>query len=214
MGPRRVPGDAELAEALAASGVRYVRLDPGARAVSFLRRRTEINPGAFGKGFAIDRALAAVESRWGRRPMLMQGGRSSIRAAGSPPGEPHGWPVAIGDPFRRGVTLATVHLRDRALGTSAADRQFFSAGGRRYGHILDPRTGRPADCVASATALAPTAAEADALSTAFFVLGVDGTREYCRRHREVAAVIVSKPEPGCAARVVAFGLKPEEVTFR
>jgi thiamine biosynthesis lipoprotein len=136
-----------------------------------------------------------------------------VRAIGCPPGETAGWPVGIGDPFRCGRTIAVVQLRDRALGTSAADQQFFTAGGRRYGHILDPRSGMPADKVASASALAPTAAAADALSTAFFVLGIDGTREFCRRHPEVAAVLVSKPEAGRPPRVIAFGLRPEEVRF-
>ena len=66
-----------------------------------------------------------------------------------------------------------VRLRDRALGTSAATFQHLEYNGRKLGHILDPRTGWPAEGTASATAIAPTAAEADALATAFFILGVD-----------------------------------------
>ena len=210
-GPARVPSADEVSAALAASGFRQVQLDPGARMARFLQRGVEINPGGIGKGFAIDRALERIASEYGRRPVLMQGGKSSVCAVGSPPGEAAGWPVGIGDPLRSGRTLAVVHLRDRALGTSACDRQFFTADGRRYGHILDPRTGVPADAVAGATALAPTAAEADALSTAFFVMGVDATREYCRAHRDVAAVLVSKSDAGRPARVYAFGLAPKEV---
>jgi FAD:protein FMN transferase len=210
-GPQRVPGDGELGAALAVSGFHYVQLANGT--VRFLRRGTEINPGAIGKGFAIDRAVDGIVAHYGRGPVLLQGGKSSVRAVASPPGESAGWPVAIGDPFVAGRSIATVRLRDRALGTSAADRQFFTSAGRRYGHILDPRTGVPADTVASATAMAPTAAEADALSTAFFVMGIDATREYCHEHRDVGALLVSKPEAGDPPRVVAFGLAPDEVTL-
>jgi len=123
----------------------------------------------------------------------MQGGQSSLKAVGAPPDDPRGWPVAIGDPHRPGRAVATVWLKNRALGASGAAKQYFIEGGRRYGHVLDPRTGWPADQLASASALASSAAEADALSTAFFVMGVEGTRQYCRRHPEAGAVLVTKP---------------------
>jgi thiamine biosynthesis lipoprotein len=58
------------------------------------------------------------------------------------------------------------------------------------GHILDPRTGWPAESLASATVLAPTAALADALATAFFILGVDKARDYCENHPEIDAVLL------------------------
>ncbi len=74
--------------------------------------------------------------------------------------------------------------------------QFFVHEGRHYGHILDPRTGWPAEGVLSATVLAPSAAEADALSTAFYVLGPDGAAKYCAQHPAVAALILT---PGVRA---------------
>ena len=75
--------------------------------------------------------------------------------------------------------LAVVRPARPALGTSAATFQHLEYNGRKLGHILDPRTGWPAEGIASATAIAPTAAEADALATAFFILGVEKTRAYC-----------------------------------
>jgi thiamine biosynthesis lipoprotein len=186
---RRVPGREELAAALAASGRAQVELDPLNRTVRFRRAGVEFNPGSIGKGYAIDRALERIR---GARCVLMQGGQSSLKALGAPMEEPRGWRVAIGDPQRPGRALAMVWLKNRALGTSGAANQYFIAGGRKYGHVLDPRTGWPADQVASASALAASAAEADALSTAFFVLGVEGTRAYCQRHPEVGAVLVTK----------------------
>jgi thiamine biosynthesis lipoprotein len=201
-GPKRVPEEAERLKALEASGADAVLLDAGARRIRFARK-VEINPGGIGKGYAIDAAMARIRREFGIGNVLMQGGRSSVRALG-------GWPVAIGDPFRPGRRLATVRLQDRALGTSGAAHQFFVAGGRRYGHILDPRTGWPADALASASALAPTAAEADALSTAFFVGGCDLARRYCREHPDIGAVLVTKPAADRPPRVVVLGLRESE----
>jgi thiamine biosynthesis lipoprotein len=97
--------------------------------------------------------------------------------------------VAIRHPNEPG-TLGTVHLKDQALGTSAATFQYFEYNGRRYGHVLDPRTGRPAAGTASASCVAPTAADADALSTAFFVAGTDWAAEYCRPRPYLSAVML------------------------
>ncbi len=206
-GPKRVPTAAELETALQASGMRHVEIDQGASTVRSLRPGIALNLGAIGKGYAIDRALARI----GPPPAaFMEAGHSSAKGIGAPPGEPLGWPVAIGDPFRPGRAIGVVRLRNRALGTSSAANQHFTHAGRRYGHILDPRTGRPADQVASASALAPTAAEADALSTAFYVLGMNATREYCRRHPEVGAVLVTNPGANGAVRVIAFAAPLEK----
>jgi thiamine biosynthesis lipoprotein len=207
-GPRRVPAEPRLQAALASTGMRHVELDPEAGTVRF-RRPVEINLGSLGKGYAIDRAMARIRREFGIHCALMQGGQSSFRAAGEPMGEPRGWKIAIGDPDRRGRTAATIHLRNRALGTSGGAHQFFIEGGRRYAHVLDPRTGRPADQVSSATAVAPTAAEADALSTAFFVLGVEATRAYCRKHAGIGAVLVAKA--GHVPRVIVTGEIDAEV---
>jgi len=86
--------------------------------------------------------------------------------------------------------LAEIDLRDRALSTSGSGVQFFRHGGKRYGHILDPRTGWPAEGMFSATVLAPTAAEADALSTAFYVLGVEQALAYCQAHPGIGTLLV------------------------
>jgi thiamine biosynthesis lipoprotein len=192
--PRRVPSDAERQAALASCGMARVELDCLRRRVRYLCPDLEINLGGVGKGYAIDRAIESA----GARAVLVEGGQSSLRALGR-------WRVAIGDPFRPARAMAMVRLRDRALGTSAATHQHFFQGGRRYGHVLDPRTGWPAGTLASATAMAPTAAEADALSTAFFVMGVEGTRRYCREHRDIAAVLLTKPEPGRVPQLTVIG---------
>lgn len=196
-GPRRVPAEPELQAARAASGCGMVVFDHARRSVAFRRPGVEFNLGAIGKGYAVDRALHLVRGRFGTSRVLMQGGGSSLRALGAPPAEPRGWPVDLADPCRPGGTLVRLWLRDRALGTSGADHQFFVHQGRRYGHVLDPRTGAPACTLLGASALAPTAMEADALSTAFFVMGLEATRRFCAAHPAIAAVLVAR-EPGRA----------------
>ena len=98
-----------------------------------------------------------------------------------PTGE--GWTVGVRHPLRPDQRIGEIRLRNGALGTSGAGTQFFFHEGRRLGHILDPRTGRPAEGTLSATVLARSAAEADALSTAFYVLRtrLPQSGRYCRR---------------------------------
>ena len=102
-----------------------------------------------------------------------------------------GWSVALRHPLKPDIRLAEFVLTDQALGTSGSGTQFFHHQGKRYGHILDPRTGWPADQVLSATVIAPTAEQADAISTAFYVMGVEKARVYCEQHAEIAALLVT-----------------------
>jgi thiamine biosynthesis lipoprotein len=215
-GPRRVPSDEERCRAMAVSGWQRVRFDDAERTIQFAQHGLEFNLGGIGKGFAIDRALQVVRREFGIRCALMQGGQSSLAGIGSPPGEPRGWPVAIGDPLANpnggDRRLAILHLRDRALGTSGSANQFFVQHGRQYGHILDPRTGWPARGVYSASAIAPTATEADALATAFYVMGFEAARQYCREHTDVGAVmVVPGPSAGTRPRVRITGAVEAEV---
>lgn len=190
-GPKRVPSDSERAAALAACGWSRLVFDDGERTIRAGCPGLEFNLGSIGKGFAIDCALRLVQTRFRIGCALMHGGQSSLKGIGTPPGEPRGWTVAIGDPWRPQRTLARVRLLNRALGTSGAANQFFVERGRRYGHVLDPRTGWPAHSLFSASAIAGAATEADALSTAFFVTGVEGTRRFCADHPDVGAVLVA-----------------------
>jgi thiamine biosynthesis lipoprotein len=207
-GPRRVPSEAERHEALARVGMRHVVLAPTARAVRYLRPGLEINLGSIGKGYALDRLAELLGQDGGLPAFLLHGGSSSVYAKGSITPNGRGWPVGIAHPWVRGRRLGVVWLRDRALGTSAATFQHLVYNGRKLGHILDPRSGWPAEGLASATVLAPTAAEADALATAFYILGVDKARAYCEARPEVGAVLLRR---GSAAPPVLLGLGPDVV---
>lgn len=191
-GSRRVPGPEEHAAAMAASGMRHVELNESDRTVRYRVDGLQVNFGSIGKGFALDAAMRRLKLDFGTRCALITGGGSSMLATGSLWGDESGWLIGIEDPEHPDRTVARVRLRDRALGTSSSSNQFLEAGGRRYGHLLDPRTGRPADEVASASCLAADAATADALATAFFVMGLDKIAEFCQNHSDIAAIVVLK----------------------
>jgi thiamine biosynthesis lipoprotein len=194
-----IPSDRQLAEARSRVGGHLVELDSSNRTVRFLRPGVQLNLGSIGKGFAVDRcAERLVEA--GLSDFLIHGGQSSVRARGSggPAQEPaaaRGWTVGVRDPLGLDRRIGQLRLADRALGTSGAQFQSFRHQGRRYGHLLDPRTGQPAEGVLSATVLAPSAAWADGLSTAFYVLGPAAAEAHCREHPDVAALLIC-PAPG------------------
>jgi thiamine biosynthesis lipoprotein len=206
----RVPSEQEIAAARADAGMHHVALDAQRQTIAFRQSGVWINLNSIGKGYALDRmaellALNSVDD------YLLHGGKSSVLARGNQPGRRgDGWTIGLRHPLRVSERLAEFRLRDRALSTSGSGTQFFIRRGRRYGHILDPRTGRPAEGLYSATVIAPTAAEADALSTAFFVMGPDKVGEYCAGRPEIAALLVAAGRRDGEVRLCAFGLDDEE----
>jgi FAD:protein FMN transferase len=209
-GPRRVPSDAERVAALDRVGMQWVELDQARQSVVFRRQGLEINLGSIGKGFALDHVGDYLAGTGKFPAVLLHGGHSSVYARGRPNGDPRGWRVGISHPWQSGRRLAEVWLRDRSLGTSAATFQHLEYNGKKLGHVLDPRSGWPAEGIASASVLAPTGAEADALSTAFYVGGVELARRYCAAHPEVGALLL--PE-GDDAEPVLLNLAPQECSL-
>jgi thiamine biosynthesis lipoprotein len=191
----RVPSEAEIDSARCITGHHHVRFDQRRASIRFDQRGVELNLGAVGKGYALDRVADLLRRRQVTRALL-SAGRSSLLAIG---GHGRGWPIDIVSP-RRAQPMARVRLRDAAIGTSGAGEQFVIADGRRFGHVLDPRSGRPADGWLSASVIGPSAADADALSTAFLVGGPQLARDYCDRHPGVLALLT--PDDGSSQTFV------------
>src|SRR5262249_35045213 len=122
----------------------------------------------------------------GTRRALLSAGRSSVLALG---GRGRGWPVDV-RPALASRTAGRLWIRDGAVGTSGAGEQFIEVDGIRYGHVIDPRSGRPASGVLGASVVTATAADADALSTAFLIGGPDLARRYCDAHPGTLALLV------------------------
>lgn len=203
----RVPAAEELMAAQALVGWESLQLDSTFHSVRFARPGMQINLGAIGKGFALDCCAAELLAE-GVSDFLMHGGHSSVLARGERvPGQTElGWQVSLRHPLRPDRPAAHVWLRDQALSSSGCGTQHFYHQGERYGHILDPRTGQPAQGVLSATAITQDAAAADALSTAFYVMGEAGTAAYCADHPEAAAVLILPGAQAGQIRCAAFNL--------
>jgi thiamine biosynthesis lipoprotein len=190
----RLPAQDEIDAALLTVGFHQLQLDHERHSILFRRPGVEINFNSIGKGYALDR-VAELMSERNIDDYLTHGGRSSVLARGRDrSGDVAGWAVSVPHPHHLEQTVGDIVLRDQALGTSGAGTQFFEIEGRRFGHLIDPRTGWPASGVHTATAVAATAAEADALATAFYILGPSGASEYCASHPEAGAVLVCPRE--------------------
>jgi FAD:protein FMN transferase len=203
----KVPSDDDLAATMAKVGSQHLLLNESRQTVRFLKPGMEINLGSIGKGYALDRCAELLEAG-GVADFVIHGGQSSVLARGSRGLDgSDGWWVGLRNPLRPMEQLGEIRLRNRALGTSGTGTQFFYHEGRRYGHILDPRTGRPGEGMLSTTVIAPTGAEADALSTAFFVMGVDTALAYCQAHDQLSAVLIAAGRKSGSLDVHTFCLQ-------
>jgi FAD:protein FMN transferase len=197
----RLPSPEEIAAARALVGMSGVTLDEGARTIRFRQAGVELNLGSIGKGYALDRMAGLMRARGVSHALLSAGGSSAVAVGGRGPG----WTIDI-RPRQVGLDrLARLHLRDGALATSGAGEQFFEVEGRRYGHVIDPRTGWPAAGVLSVSVVTAEGALSDALSTAFLVGGMDVARRYCAAHPETLALVT--PDDG-ARRPMVLGSYP------
>lgn len=169
----REPGtDAEIEEARALTGTHHLKLGWDDWTVSFDRPGVELDFGAVGKGLALDSAAATLR-QCGVSSALLHGGTSSVTAIGTQ-NEERGWRVAVADPYEPGRVLAETWLYDSSLGVSCTAGKTVVRSGEVVGHIIDPRSGRPAQGAVLAAVAARDAAFCDAYSTALVVLGEEG----------------------------------------
>ncbi len=162
-----LPNDEALKDALSRVNFRKIQVTGGS---AFLADRgMRVDLGGIGKGYAVDLAWRKCRDLGASDFMFDLGG--NIRVSGQAKRD-LAWSIAIRDPFDRSANLAKIEMPDQwAVATSGQYERFIQIEGRRYGHIVDPRTGYPAAGVAGVTILAPNGTMADALSTGLFVLG-------------------------------------------
>ncbi len=157
-----------------------IRLNSRTSAVEALAASVTLDLGGIGKGFALDR-MAALLADWDLHSVLLRASKSTLLAGEAPPGS-RGWAIQFGtstDPRK-------ILLAQSAFSGSGTDVQ--------GPHIIDPATGRPAQHHRQVFAQTATGAEADALSTAFFVMDDGAIQDYCRHHPHVAAYVVPADE--------------------
>lgn len=147
-------------------GWNMVELDDSGIRLS--RKGMQVDLGGIGKEYASDRAAEILYDKGIRHGYVNMAG--DIRIAGlKPDGSP--WTIGVRDPRRPGKMIASIPLFSGALATSGDYERFIEVGGRRYCHILDPRTGYPAACWSSVTAIAATALDAGSCTTIAMLKG-------------------------------------------
>jgi len=203
----RLPSNEAIEAARALVGTSAVLLDDASRTVRFQRPGMELNLGSIGKGYALDRMASLMRARGVSHALVSAGGSSAVALGG----RGAGWTVDIRSRQVASGKLARLRLRDGGLATSGAGEQFFEVDGKRYGHVIDPRTGWPAAGVLSVSVVTAEGAVSDALSTAFLVGGLEVARRYCASHPQTLALVT--PDDGRPRPVVlgAFaGARVEE----
>ncbi|HVO76860.1 MAG TPA: FAD:protein FMN transferase [Candidatus Bathyarchaeia archaeon] len=192
---KKIPTDEEIAQAMSHVGYEKVVLDRAKSTVT-LQPGMQIDLAGVAKGYAVDRCVAVLRRLGVRDALVNLGG--NIFAMGSAPGE-QGWKIGIRDPKGGVETVGSIRLRDQAVATSGNYENFVTVEGKRWGHLIDPRTGRPSSAVLSATVVAPTGLASDALSK-LFILGPDAAREAVARLPGVAAVFAVPDGGGISYR--------------
>jgi thiamine biosynthesis lipoprotein len=192
-GPRRVPTSAEVEAAFRNVGREKLDFDSSARTLRFEKSGVKIDLGGIAKGYAVDVAADSLAARGVRDALVDISG--NMVALGVPPGA-DAWRIGIRDPRDRIPHFARLRFTAQAVATSGKYEQFVAADGKTYGHIMDPRTGRPAEGLIAVTVLAPTAMLADAWGTALFVLGPGAARRKALERGDIAAVLVVPGQAG------------------
>jgi len=181
----RLPSNHAIKDTLRLIGSDKIILRESDNMVEFKLPGMKIDLGAIAKGFALDCAIKKLKENKIDSCLINAGGQ--VYALGDRFGKP--WRIAIKNPRNKGIT-GNLELKNQSVSTSGDYEQFFFKDKKRYSHILNPKTGYPADSsIAAITVIADTGLEADALSTAIFVLGKEKTKELLRKFPKAKAKI-------------------------
>jgi len=184
---QEAPKDDEIKKLMGLVGFDYVYLDEKTRTVRLLKSGGSIDLGGIAKGYAVDKAIARLRQAKIVSAIVNAGG--NLYCLGDNNGAP--WQAGIQDPRQANHLLTRIAVKDKGVSTSGDYEQFFIYKNKRYSHIIDPRTGYPADSgIIAATVVASDALTADALSTALIILGKDRSTELLKHFPGVSAKLV------------------------
>ena len=196
-----VPTDAELAEVRSRVGHEKLILDVDEMSVRFAVDGMKLDLGGIAKGYAIDRAVEAMQNGGAIGGMVDIGG--DIRCFGAPPRGKDHWLIGLQDPgagsdiviaaqarINTGELLLVLKLENAAIATSGSYRRFVLIGGKKYSHIFDTRTGYSSDELASVTVISNNAIDADALATVVSVMGAEKGLALIETIPETEAILI------------------------
>ena len=182
------PTDKEIKKRLAFLGWRNIKLDEANKSVMLTKPETQISLGGIAKGYAVDKAAKVLESA-GIVSFFVQAGGDLFARGKKPDGTD--WQAGIRDPRgKEGQYFAKLPLSDHAFSTAGDYERSYIVDGKRYHHIIDPRTGHPATACRSVTIWAPNAFIADAIDDAVFILGPEKGMKLVESIDGVGAVVV------------------------
>lgn len=184
------PAPSQITQTLPKVGGNKLLLNPRLGTARLAKAGMAITVGGIAKGYAVEGAMKVLQAR-GVKNAMINGGSSSIMVIG--PGIPgRGWRVGIEDPRHSGKMLGVIRLQSGdAIGTSADDQRFFIKDGKRYSHIIDPRTGYPTDKkIALVSVITRNATVADILTKALFLNKPEWSLRFLRKQK-LEALLVS-----------------------
>jgi thiamine biosynthesis lipoprotein len=204
-GKGRVPGATSLARARSATGFEHFVVQQGDAGTIAWRDTSGgwLDTGGFGKGAALRAATAKLRVAGIASASLNFGGQVAVFGAGPERGR---WLIPVAHPAHRHRPVASLRVADASVSTSAQSERYVAVNGTRYGHILDPRTGRPVPPWGSVTVVHRDPLAADVLSTALFVLGPEAGAAYARQHGIAALFLVQRG--GGLQSIVTPALRP------
>ncbi|MBL4744759.1 MAG: FAD:protein FMN transferase [Flavobacteriaceae bacterium] len=168
-------------------GYQNIILEEATQQVFLRKKGMKIGFGGIGKGYAADRAKALLKSKGVQAGIINASGDMSTWGAQAN-GEP--WTVAITNPMDKNKAFATLPIRNKAVVTSGNYEKFVLFKGKRYTHIINPKTGMPSTGIISVTVFSKRAALADALATAVFVMGAEVGLDRINQLADVECIVI------------------------
>jgi thiamine biosynthesis lipoprotein len=194
---QQFPTNAAINEARNRVGFNKLQIDSNAQTITFLQSKMQLDMGAIAKGYAADKVLALLQSH-GITTALVDAGGDMV-AFGIPP-QKKGWTIGINVPGQQEKLLERkLVLSNKAVATSGDAFQFMVHEGKRYGHIIDPRTGYGVTFQRNVTVVAPTATTADWLATACSILTFDQVKILAKKYK--SEVLISTVQNGRVHKV-------------
>ena len=191
-GSGHLPHRAEIRAALADVGYEKIELDRSQLSVRLTRPGVNLDPGGVGKGYAVDRMVSVLRAN-GVNCALVSAGGSSIYGIGAPPNDSRGWYIRIRDPKNEEKTAAEVYLNNDSISTSGNYEKFFWAEGKLYSHLMDPRTGYPAEGMLSVSVIAPKTLDSEVWAKPYYILG----KAWAKQHKpRDFRVLMCEDRPG------------------
>ena len=208
---QQVPRKREIKKRLRVTGSRYISVRDNMLVA--LEKGVKIDCNGIAQGYSVDVVAAFLQARGIDRMMVELGGE--IRVSGKHPDKDY-WTIGIESPGAIAgdwyPVEKMIRLNDAAVTTSGDYRKFFTAGGKTFGHVIDPRQGRPVNNgIISVTVIAGDAITADAWDNAFFVMGIENSLEAIRNKPGIEAYMIYKNKEGAIRDTATTGFQKRRV---